>query len=36
VDLGLLRASLRRTPEERLRRLDDDLAFVRSMREAGR
>jgi len=36
VDLGLLRASLRRTPEERLRRLDDDLAFVRSMRGAGR
>jgi hypothetical protein len=32
VDVGLLQVSLSRTPEERLRRLDEDLAFVRSMR----
>jgi hypothetical protein len=32
LDVGLLRASIRRSPEERLQRLDEDRAFVRSMR----
>jgi hypothetical protein len=31
IDIGLLEASLDRTPGERLRQLDDDLAFVRSL-----
>ncbi len=31
VDIGLLEASLRRTPAERLRRLDEDVAFFRSL-----
>jgi hypothetical protein len=32
VDVGLLEASLERTPEERLRRLDEDVEFLRSLR----
>jgi len=32
IDIGLLRASLRRTPAERLRALDADLTFVQSLR----
>lgn len=32
VDIGLLESSLKRTPAERLRRLDEDVAFLRSMR----
>jgi hypothetical protein len=32
VDVGLLESSLRRTPEERLRRLDEDVAFLETMR----
>jgi hypothetical protein len=32
VDLSLLDASLRRTPAERLRRLDQDVEFLRSLR----
>ncbi|NIN10138.1 MAG: hypothetical protein GTN62_01650 [Gemmatimonadales bacterium] len=35
VDIGLLESSLRRSPEERLRRLDEDLAFLRSARVVG-
>ncbi len=31
MDVTLIRDSLRRTPAERLRRLDDDLAFVSSL-----
>lgn len=34
VDLSLLRASLRRTPGERLRRLDEDVEFFRSLKVA--
>ena len=34
IDVGLLRASLRRTPAERLRSLDEDLAFVQRLRVA--
>jgi hypothetical protein len=34
VDLSLLRAGLRRTPAERLRRLDENVAFVRALRPA--
>jgi len=34
VDVGLLRASLRRSPAERLRALDEDLAFVQRLRVA--
>lgn len=36
VDLGLLDSSLRRTPGERLRSLDRDLDFLRSLRVARR
>jgi hypothetical protein len=32
VDVSLLERSLRRTPAERLRRLDEDVAFLRSLR----
>ena len=32
IDVGLLRASLRRSPADRLRTLDEDLAFVQSLR----
>jgi hypothetical protein len=32
VDIGLLEASLERTPEERLRRLDEDVEFLRTLR----
>ena len=32
IDIGLLRASLRRSPAERLRALDQDLAFVQRLR----
>jgi hypothetical protein len=34
VDLSLLAAGLERTPAERLRRLDDNTAFIRAMRPA--
>ncbi len=34
IDIGLLRASLRRSPAERLRALDEDLAFVQRLRVA--
>ncbi len=34
VDIGLLKESLKRTPAERLRRLDDDVAFLGSLRVA--
>ena len=34
IDVGLLRASLRRTPAERLRALDEDLAFVQRLKVA--
>ena len=34
IDVGLLRASLRRSPADRLRSLDEDLAFVQSLRVA--
>ena len=34
IDVGLLRASLRRSPAERLRALDEDLAFVQRLRVA--
>ena len=34
IDIDLLEESLRRTPAERLRRLDDDVAFVQSLRVA--
>jgi len=34
IDVGLLRASLRRSPADRLRILDEDLAFVQSLRVA--
>lgn len=34
IDIGLLRASLRRSPAERLRALDQDLAFVQRLRVA--
>jgi len=34
IDVGLLRASLRRSPADRLRTLDEDLAFVQSLRVA--
>lgn len=36
VDLTLLEDSLRRTPAERLRRLDEDVAFLTSMEVSGR
>ena len=36
VDLSLLRSPLQRTAGERLRRLDEDVAFVRAMRVVGR
>jgi hypothetical protein len=32
VDIGLLTASLDRTAEERLRRLDEDVEFLRTLR----
>ncbi len=32
VDVGLLTASLSRSPAERLRRLDDDVAFLRGLK----
>lgn len=32
VDLGLLRESLKRTPSDRLQSLDDDAAFVQSLK----
>lgn len=32
IDIGLLESSLRRTPEDRLQRLDADVSFVRTMR----
>ncbi|MBA2564843.1 MAG: hypothetical protein H0V09_05400 [Gemmatimonadetes bacterium] len=32
VDIGLLESSLRRSPGERVRKLDEDVSFVRSMR----
>lgn len=35
VDLTLLRAGLERTPAERLRRLDENTAFIRAIRPAG-
>ncbi len=34
IDVGLLRASLRRSPADRLRSLDEDLAFVQNLRVA--
>jgi hypothetical protein len=34
IDVSLLRTSLRRSPAERLRTLDEDLAFVQSLRVA--
>ncbi len=34
IDIGLLRSSLRRSPAERLRALDEDLAFVQRLRVA--
>lgn len=36
VDLGLLAASLRLTPAERLRRLDRNVEFVKALRRASR
>ncbi len=35
VDLGLVRAALKRTPAERLEMLESNAAFVRSMRRPG-
>ena len=32
VDIGLLKASLARSAEERLRQLDEDVAFLRALR----
>lgn len=32
LDLGLLRSSLKRTPSERLRALDEDLTFIQRLR----
>ncbi len=32
VDIEQLRASLRLTPDERLRRLNDDMEFIRAIR----
>jgi hypothetical protein len=34
IDIGLLREALERTPAERLRRLEDDVAFVQALRVA--
>lgn len=34
IDVGLLRASLRRSPAERLRSLDEDLAFLQNLKVA--
>lgn len=36
IDIGLLEAALRRSPAERLRRLDEDVTFLKSMRIVGR
>jgi hypothetical protein len=36
VDRSLLRRNLQLTPEERLRKLQDFVAFISRMREAGR
>jgi hypothetical protein len=34
IDISLLEESLKRTPEERLRRLDEDVEFLKSLRVA--
>lgn len=36
LDVGLLRSSLKLTPAERIRRLDENMEFVRALRASGR